>query len=213
MSIFGTLISNEQPIVDARIILSVSMPGVSSWQPIASTTTDSEGSYSSSWIPTATGEFTLRAEFPGDDKFAQTFDAKNISIAESVDEDVFVVESNSTLSSLAFNSTSCQMSFTVSGATGTKGYVRFIVSKGIVADPTALNVYLDGGQLEYTVTELADKWQLYFVYSHSKHTVLIAMPHPLDSGLLSATTAIIIVPATLAAVGVGSVVYIKKRKR
>jgi hypothetical protein len=211
MNLFGNLSSNEQPISGAQIILSVSMPGISSWQPIASTTTNAEGSYSASWIPTATGDFTLRAEYFGDSKFAESYDAKNISIIESAGENFFFVESNSTLSSFSFNSTSFEMSFTVSGATGTKGYVRSTISKKILQDPTALNVYLDGNQLEYTVTELADKWQLYFVYPHSKHTVLIIMPQP-KYDLVSATTVTVGLSAALAAVSEVSIIYIKKRK-
>jgi hypothetical protein len=211
--VFGNLIYNEQPIENGRIVLFFSIPGVQVWQPITSTTTNSEGSYSASWIPTATGEFTLRAEYSGDAKFAKSFETKNISITESADETVFFVESNSTLSSLAFNSTSYEMSFTVSGATGTKGYVRFTISKELISDPTALNVYLDGSQLEYTVTDFTDTCELYFVYSHSKHTVLITVPQPIDSSLIPATATLIIVSTSLAVISVSSIVFFKKRKR
>jgi hypothetical protein len=210
--VFGNLVYNEQPIENGRIVLFVSMPGVQVWQPITSTTTNSEGVYSASWIPTATGEFTLRAEYSGDVKFAKSFETKNISITESEDETVFFVESNSTLSSLAFNSTSYEMSFTVNGATGTKGYVRFTVSKELISDPTALNVYLDGSQLEYTVTDLTSTCELYFVYTHSQHTILIAMPQPLNSGLTFTTVIFIIVSTSLAAIGVSSIIFFKKRK-
>jgi hypothetical protein len=211
IKIFGDLIANDQPIPDAQIILSVSIPGIYFWQPITSMTTNSEGIYTASWIPMATGEFSLKAEYLGDSKFAKSYEVKNISITESPSKSMFLVESNSTLSSLAFNSTSNEMSFKVSGQTGTEGYVRFTVSKEIVPDPMALVVYMDSRQLEYTVTDFTDTWQLYFSYSHSEHTVLIAMPYPLYSGLLFPTTIIILVSASIVLLALGVLVH-KKRK-
>jgi hypothetical protein len=214
VNLFGNLSSKEKAIGDERIILSVSISGLATWQSVTSVTTNVEGFYSATWIPTATGEFTLKAEFLGDTEFAGSYDTKNISIIEGADDKVFFVESNSTLSALAFNSTSHEASFNVSGSTGTEGYVRFVISKELVSDPTTLNVYLDANQLEYSVTDLTDSWQLYFTYKHSKHTVLVAMSQAIESASTykeSITT--ITISAALAVVGVGLLVYFKKRKR
>jgi len=82
-----------------------------------------------------------------------------------------------------------------------------------VSDPTILNVYLDANQLEYTVTDLTDSWQLYFTYKHSKHTVLIAMPQAIENDpIYKETTVTIVTSAALAVVGVGLLTYFKKRK-
>jgi hypothetical protein len=181
IGINGNLTSEGLPLPDAQIVLSYSLPGASIWLPISSVTTNQGGAYSASWIPTATGLFTLKAEYAGDENFVGSYAVKNISIIESTGKEMFFVESNSTISSLAFNSTSSEISFTVSGSAGTTGYARFIVSKELVSDPSALKVYLDGNRLEYTVTDRTDAWQLYFAYKHSTHTVLITMIQPLNS--------------------------------
>jgi len=89
VNVFGNLSSKDNPIGDARIILSVSMPGVTTWHPIASVTTNVEGFYSATWIPTAMGEFTLKAEYLGDTEFAESYDTKNISIIEGAGSKVF----------------------------------------------------------------------------------------------------------------------------
>jgi hypothetical protein len=212
IGIDGNLTSEDLPVSDAQIVLSYLLPGTSTWLPISSINTNQEGAYSASWVPTATGLFTLKAEYAGDEKFAGSYDIKNISIIESTGKEMFFVESNSTLSSLAFNSTSSEISFTVNGSTGTTGYTRFIVSKEIVSDPSALKVYLDGNQLEYTVTDATEAWQLYFAYMHSTHTVCITMIEPVNSYSIYITALAIAIFALAAAPSL-LIYYFTKHKR
>jgi hypothetical protein len=86
---------------------------------------------------------------------------------------VFLVESNSTVTALAFNSTSSEFSFTVSGSSGTTGYVKTTIAKNLTTNPENIKVYLDDNQLNYTVTSNVDSWQLTFNYHHSTHTISI----------------------------------------
>ena len=212
IGIKGNLTSEGKPVSDARIILSYSLPGVSTWQPIASVTTNQLGAYSASWIPTATGEFTIKAEYAGDQNYAGSFDVKNISVLESTSKDLFFVESNSTLSSLAFNSTSEEVSFAVSGPSGTTGYVKFIVSKQLVPDASSLKVYLDNTQIEYTVSSVDDAWLLYFAYPHSTHTITIRMPRSPDVFSSYSLALAAVISASAIAPGL-LVYYFKKRKK
>ncbi len=89
----------------------------------------------------------------------------------------FLVESNSTLSAIAFNSETNEASFTVTGPSGTTGYIRCIIPKTLLSDPNVLNLYLDGNKTaEYSITEFSeDSWLLYFTYSHSSHTIMLTM--------------------------------------
>lgn len=89
----------------------------------------------------------------------------------------FHVESNSTLSAVIFNSETNEASFTVSGPNGTTGYIRCIIPKTLLPNPDLLNLYLDENKASnYTLTELSqDTWLLYFTYSHSSHTIRLAM--------------------------------------
>ena len=89
-------------------------------------------------------------------------------------QNVFLVESNSTVSALAFNSTSSELSFTVSGPSGTTGYVKATIAKSLVNNPQDFKVWLGyGNQLTYKVDSSVDSWQLTFNYHHSTHQVVI----------------------------------------
>jgi len=89
----------------------------------------------------------------------------------------FTVESNSTLSAISFNSETNEASFTVSGPNGTTGFIKCVIPKTLLSDPSLLNLYLDGNKtVEYSITELSENsWLLYFTYHHSSHTIMLAM--------------------------------------
>jgi hypothetical protein len=204
----------------ASVLLSYHIPGTSTWTPITSALTDANGDYAITWFVPATGNFIVKTEWAGDSTYSGTSVYKNVSVTNGSGEALFLAESNSTLSSLAFNSTSKEIGFTASGPSGTTGYVRFIILKELMQNITDFKVFLDGKQLQFTVTSEGEKHVLYFQYSHSSHNILIKM-------LTSATTAdspetqqATPFPATLfiasavsiAVWSVGLLVYFKKRK-
>jgi len=170
------LLTNQSggPLNDKTIVISHSIPGVTGWTPIAVASTDSEGFYSVSWIPTATGKFAIKAEWEGDETHDSTWAVKNISVTRS-ESSFFFAESNSTLSSLSFNSTSKEISFTVSGPSGTTGYVRLLISKTLKGNLSDFGVYIDGREIEFTVTSAGDFYSLLFEYTHSTHHVNIKL--------------------------------------
>jgi hypothetical protein len=88
-------------------------------------------------------------------------------------KNVFAVASNSTISSLAYNSTTNELSFKASGPSGTTGYTDVFISKTILQEPSELTVTIDGKQTNFTSTSVYDFWALHFVYSHSAHNVAI----------------------------------------
>lgn len=83
------------------------------------------------------------------------------------------IESNSTVTALAFNSLTSEITFTVNGTSGTTGYVKATISKNIMADAEAMKVYLDGNQTEFNVESANDSWVITFTYHHSSHSVVI----------------------------------------
>jgi hypothetical protein len=113
----------------------------------------------------------LKAEWNGNEMYLGTYDVKNLSVSRYASESLFFAESNSTLSSLAFNSTSKEISFTVNGTSGTTGYVKVTIAKSLVANAETIKVYLDGKPLNYEVTYNADSWLLTFTYGHSSHRI------------------------------------------
>lgn len=126
----------------------------------------------------------------------------------------FFVESNSTVSELFFNSTSSELSFTVNGTSGTAGYVKVTIAKSLVSSVQNVKVYFDGSQLNVAITEDADSWLLNFNYMHSTHHVKISL------ATNAATTTFlgieywmwIGVATVIVVMGIGLLVYFKKRK-
>ena len=151
----------------------------------------------------------LKAEWMGDESHGGTYETKNVSVAVGTDEALFLAESNSTLSALAFNSTSKEISFTASGPSGTTGYVRFLVSKTLIANLTEFTVFLDGRQIQFNATSQGNMQSLYFTYSHSTHNILIRLP---SSAVPEFPSVTILVSLSIMVATAGLLVYHKKHK-
>lgn len=174
VDINGTLCDlYENGLENESVVLYYTFSGVTTWFPITSGITDNLGHYYAQWIPSATGYFTIKAEWVGNSTHIGASNNVTLSVLPYQNEYVFSVESNSTISALAFNTTSWELSFTASGPNGTKGYVKVTVAKSLVENITNIRVYLDGNQSEYSITSLDDSWLLTFDYMHSTHQVVV----------------------------------------
>jgi hypothetical protein len=87
----------------------------------------------------------------------------------------FSVISNSTISELAFNSTSKTLTFTVSGQKGTMGYTNVTIAKTLIEDISELKVYVDGNQINSTAVSTDYYWLIHFTYQHSTHRITIVI--------------------------------------
>jgi hypothetical protein len=212
VEVSGALISGGEPVSDAKVTLRYAITGETSWNALTTVTTDLNGDFSASWLPIATGMFTLRAEFAGNDEYSDAEVAKNISVLRTAGNGFYFAESNSTLTSITFNSTSNEISFTVSGLSGTTGYVKFAVPKELVSNIWGLRVLLDGRQLEHSAVLDGDVWLLMFEYSHSSHDVVISIPQSSsgDSAFPLASAAIIVLAF---AAPLGFVALFRNRKK
>jgi hypothetical protein len=124
----------------------------------------------------------------------------------------FFVESNSTVSELFFNSTSAELSFSVSGEPYTAGYVKVTIAKSLVSSVQSVEVYLDGTQLEVAITEDGDSWLLSFTYTHSTHNVVISLAtNEAEDAFLSNDLIFVLIVAVIAVASVGFIVW-RKRK-
>ncbi len=155
------------------VVLYYTFQGANVWVPISSDTTDHLGKYSISWIPSATGYFTIKAEWTGNSTHLGANNSISLSSIPYQNQYVFSVESNSTISTLAFNATSWELSFIANGQTGTKGYVKVTIAKSLVENIADVKVYLDRDQIDYTTTLLSDSWLLHLTYLHSTHKITI----------------------------------------
>ncbi|HMK95064.1 MAG TPA: hypothetical protein VK536_06635 [Candidatus Limnocylindrales bacterium] len=176
VTINGSLTYNGVGISGAPIILSYSINEGSSWQGLTTIDTDSNGDFLAEWLPSVTGNFLVNATYAGNSTYPGTSAVVSLVVTpysyENAQE-VFLVESNSTVSDLAFNSTSGQLSFTVSGPRGSTGYANVYISKSLINDTSNIKAYLDGNPISYTVTPTSDSWILHFTYHHSTHEITI----------------------------------------
>ena len=208
--------SNGSGLANELVVMSYSFAGIDQWLPISSSLTNDAGDYSIQWVNTASGDFTLKAVWSGNSMHLGTSNTTIVSVLPYRNQTVFFVESNSTVTNLAFNSTSSELGFSVTGTSGTTGFVRITVAKSLIANITDVKVYLDGNQLNYSITPVDDSWLLAFSYSHSTHQI---------SMLLSPNEAQIFVQSSstffqdlwlwvILAVGVlGAAIFVFRRKK
>ncbi len=135
---YGNGLENEP------VVLSYASPEGNFWFLIGVGITDNLGRYDVHWILPATGTFTIKAEWAGNATYSGASGNLTLSSLPLMNLYVFSVESNSTVSALAFNTTSSELSFTVSGPSGTKGYVKVSIAKSLVENVSDVKVYLDG---------------------------------------------------------------------
>jgi hypothetical protein len=119
--------------------------------------------------------FWLFFTFQGNGIYSQTSVAVNLAITLDAEENVFSVTSNSTITSLAFNSTSRILRFSVKGDSCTIGYADVYIGKALVQEFDSIYVYVDGDRIDYAATSTDDSWLLHFIYNHSAHTVTVSL--------------------------------------
>jgi hypothetical protein len=205
--------TNGTPLQDKTVILSCAVAGSTSWVPMASGTTNAAGEYKIQWVNAASGTFTLKAEWNGDTDYLGASNTITLSFLPYENQNVFLVESNSTVSALAFNSTSSDLSFTVSGPSGTAGYVKATIAKSLISNAENIEVHLDENQLNYEVTPNANSWLLTFNYLHSAHQVRINLANAGGTTLLGIEYWMWAVVAIIVMSGVsGFIIWRTKRK-
>jgi hypothetical protein len=173
IEIKGKLTLSGEAMVNAPILLSYSVNGGKTWQDLTMINTISDGTYSVTWTPFVTGVYRINAVYEGGVDYLPAFAAVNYSVTQDKEQNVFSVNSNSTVSSLAFNSTSRTLSFSVTGESGTSGYAYVSFSKILVQNIDEIKVLVDLDQLEHTLTETEDSCQVYFQYKHSTHNIIV----------------------------------------
>jgi PKD repeat protein len=176
VGINGTLTDRTgNGLENETVLLYYTFQGAYSWFPITSAITDRLGRFYVQWIPSATGAFTVIAQWNGNATIVGSMSTVALNTMPYENQYVFTVESNSTISALVFNSTSSALTFAVGGQSGTKGYAKVTIAKNLVGNVTDIEVYLDGNELPYSVTSIGDSWLLTFSYAHSIHNVSVSL--------------------------------------
>ena len=157
------------------IAIAYSITNGKTWQDLTSVNTYSDGTFSVIWTPLVTGNYVIKASWVLDDSVNAIVNLAVLPFTDSASKNIFSVASNSTISDLTFNSTSNQLTFAVSGATGTTGYTDVTVAKSLIKDITQVRVFIDKIQVQSSTTETPDSWILHFAYQHSTHEVTLQL--------------------------------------
>jgi hypothetical protein len=209
VEIKGNLTFNGTGLSLAAIFLSYSVDG-ETWNDITLVKTDVYGGYSVVWMPSATGHYVLEALWIGNSTYQKARSIAYLAVTFK-DQHAFSVLSNSTVSELAFNSTSKELSFTVTGLSGTTGYADVYVAKTLVGNILNIKAHIDGNELNHTVTELADSLVIHFVYPHSAHKVTVNLGT--ISFIETPTGKVILYGIPITVVTVAVALYLFKRRR
>ncbi len=124
-------------------------------------------------------------------------------------DQIFSIKSNSTISDIGFNEKTSDINFTASGPSTTTGYVNATILENLMPEAENIKVYLDGNQINYSLTSNENSWGLSFAYNHSVHRIAIVFASQLPIPEFSSWFAL---PLTMI-VTLAVTVYFKRRKR
>jgi hypothetical protein len=158
----------------------------------------------------------IKAAWDGNTDYSPINTTVNLAVIPFTDENaqnVFSVASNSTISDLAFKSTSRQLTFTVSGLAGTTGYVDAHIAKTLIDDITKVKVYVDGNEIESASTETVDSWLLHFTYQHSAHAVTLNLAAESQQSFIETPLGLIAIGGIVAIILTVSIAFVLKRRK
>jgi hypothetical protein len=168
----GSLSADGSALPNEPVIFSYSVNNGASWLDLTSVSTDNQGNFQIQWTPQATGNYLIKANWAGNAAYPSATTTVNLAIAPTQQSsNLFSVNSNSTLSTLSFDSATQQLGFSVSGPSGTTGYVEVYIPKTLLSDVSSLTVRLDDKPLQFSYQSEQDMWLVSFTYHHSSHQV------------------------------------------
>ena len=206
---------NGNALVDKTVTLAYSVDnGNAHTQQSDQDRTNNDGQYNVQWLIQASGTFTVKAQWSGDQTLQGVSATKTLSFLPYQDTRVFFVESNSTVTGLTFDSSNNILGFNVTGPNGTQGTTKVTIAKTLTPNAQDFTVYLDGRQITYGIDSANDYWILTFSYGHSTHQVMVGTAVDAVKGAPSTATnnsTILIVGTVALIIGV-SVVVLASRK-
>ena len=212
----GFLLSNGNALPNEPVLISYSVTGGRTWVDLTLINTDAHGNYAVTWMPDVTGDYVIKATYDGDTTHMDATKTVNFAITKFEQDKVFSVTSNSTLTQLSFNSNTSQISFSVSGPSGSTGYVNLYIPKSLMADPSNLQVYLDNVKLDYTTESDGDSWVILFSYTHSEHAVIVNLTGAASIGTENGGTNWLVFAIPIAAIiiiAVAAIAIARRRKK
>jgi hypothetical protein len=187
VNINGNLQLNNNSLTDTSVLILFSVTGGDSWLNLTLVKTQSDGSFGAVWTPNVNGNYLVRASVVATPTFNAVSKTVTLALTPDTEKNVFTLNSNSTITQFAFNSTHKELSFIASGPSGTNGYVEIYIPKTLINDISNLKTYVDGTQVSFNSESRGDSWLITFNYSHSQHTITMELANDEQTQLISPT--------------------------
>jgi hypothetical protein len=213
VKVTGTLTYNNTSIPSASIYVGYSADCGNKWENFSLVQTQADGGFETVWIPNATGNYLISAQWEGNTTLHWMNATVNLATTPDSADNEFSVTSNSTISNFTYNSVTQELSFNTNGTSSTTGYAHVCIPKTLVSDVQTIEVNADGKPVTFTSESQDDVWVIFCVYTQSQHAFTVKIPFM--QAISPATTpwiAIIIVIAVLIAL-VAVAVVIRRRRR
>lgn len=213
VTVSGTLTYNHTGIEGAPIYAAFSVDGGNSWQNFSLVQTHADGSFSTVWVPNATGNYLVSTQWDGNLTLHWLNTSASFALTSDSAGNEFSVASNSTLSGLTFDSASRQLRFSTNGTTNTNGYLTIFVPKTLAADAQALQLKMDGATRTFSSEAQSDVWVISCTYGQSNHDFVVQIPaevvfSPVETPWVMVAIAIAIVIAVIAVL-----LVVRRRRR
>ena len=175
VQITGSLTYNCNSLADQPILISYSVTNGQTWQSLTCVKTQLDGSFAAIWKPQVTGNYLLKATFEATPELADVSKIITLVISPDLQDNIFTLSSNSTITRFGYNMEDKTLTFTAEGPTGTHGYVNIEIPKTVLNEVSDLKVYLDNSEMVYSSTSAKESWLIFFTYPHSSHEVTLAL--------------------------------------
>jgi hypothetical protein len=175
VQITGQLSLNGNLMAEVPVLLSYSVTGGTTWVDLTLVNTNSDGQFKAVWQPTVTGNYLIKATVAATSTMNAANKIINLAITPDAENNVFTLNSNSTITQFTFDPEKKELSFTASGPSQTQGYVNIYIPKSIMSDISGLKAYVDGNQVAFQSEAQMDLWLISFSYSHSTHHITMTL--------------------------------------
>ncbi len=214
LEINGTLLLNGNPITNSPVQIYYSLDG-DKWEALAIANTLWDGSFGAVWCPDKAGSYLIKASSAATTNLEATSKVINVALTPDLENNVFTLNSNSTITQFAFNSTSNQLSFIASGDSGTIGHVEVYIPKSMFSEISQLKTYIDNKQVSFISESQGDWWLISFSYSHSQHIVTMLIDEGTQTSNADYTPILMyaIPIAVIAIVVIAALVMLKRKTK
>ena len=144
------------------------------WHHIENATTNFDGRIETQWNISSSGVYLFKANWYGwiYDEFVE--DVISISVVQTMNQHI-LIDSNSTIKNLIYDNKDKELSFTIQGKKGDRGYINIMINNKLIKNINKLEIYMDGKKKTYNSLNMGDYWYITIEYTHSSHHVVIIL--------------------------------------